>query len=44
MAWSSADKFLKDQTEGPSKLYIMGKAIYERSRFILDIDKIFCQF
>ena len=26
----------------PQKLYINGKGIYQRVRFILDIDKIFC--
>ena len=45
MAWSPTNKFLKDQTD-PSKLYIIGKGIYHRSRFVLDIDKIFlfCDF
>ena len=32
--------FLKNETD-PNRLYIIGKGIYRRVRFILDIDKIF---
>ena len=33
-------QFLNNETD-PNKLYIIGKEIYRRVRFILDIDKIF---